>query len=255
VISHGHSRLCDDGEAGQGIDVDAAPMSSRGGPAAGTLADARREIETLRSINAHLFRQIALLEQREAHAQQLADRDGLTGLYNRRRMRGLVEGALDTAMQHGHCVGLLFIDLDAFKAVNDRLGHLAGDQLLMMVAARIAGRARAGDFVCRYGGDEFVVILPRVADLHSAGEVAGSIRERLSHPYWIERRELRLTAAIGVALYPDAGRNAADLLRAADESMYREKSGGTDRHLTPCRPGTPARRRDDEFNSLHSGGI
>ncbi|MDB6086676.1 MAG: hypothetical protein JWN43_4557, partial [Gammaproteobacteria bacterium] len=107
-MSYGRSRLYEHGVVAEQGDVAAEPVSPRPGPPPRTAREARREIETLRSINAHLVRQIALLKQREAHAQRLADRDGLTGLYNRRRMTELLELSLHDALQHRQRVGLLF---------------------------------------------------------------------------------------------------------------------------------------------------
>jgi diguanylate cyclase (GGDEF)-like protein len=210
---------------------------------AGELAMARREIATLRSINARLVRQLAELEQREAHAQHLADRDGLTGLYNRRKMLNLLDSTLEAARNTGSRVGLLFIDLDGFKRVNDLHGHAAGDQLLVTVAARISARVRQGDLVCRYGGDEFVVILPNVADMSAVEEVAGSIARRAALPYRLNGREMRVTAAVGVAVYPDAAQTAEALLQRADQSMYRAKGAWTDPRLLGG--AVPARRCDD----------
>src|SRR3984893_406158 len=116
---------------------------------------ALRELEILRATNAHLLRELAALKEREAQAQRLADRDGLTGLYNRRRMLELLESSITEAAQQGQSVGLLFIDLNGFKGINDEYGHAAGDKILTTVATRITARVRTGDFVCRYGGDEF----------------------------------------------------------------------------------------------------
>lgn len=245
-MSLGRSRLYENGDVAEQGDVAAAPVSPRGNPALQTEREACREIDALRSINAHLVRQIALLKQQEAAAQRLAERDGLTGLYNRRRMLELLEISIDDAVQHKQRVGLLFIDLDGFKGVNDTHGHAAGDKLLITVGSRIAARARTGDFVCRYGGDEFVVILPRLADVAAARQVADSICKRVALPYRIDGVDLQLTAAIGVSIYPDEARSAADLMRLADESMYRAKSRWTNPAEILQRVSPPARRRDDK---------
>jgi diguanylate cyclase (GGDEF)-like protein len=204
------------------------------------------ELATLRSINARLIREIAILKQREAQVQQLADRDGLTGLYNRRRMSEFLTSAIAESSQQQQRFGVLFIDLDGFKHINDRYGHAMGDQLLIAVSGRIATRARTGDLVCRYGGDEFIVLLPRVPDRAAAIDVAATITDLVSLPYWMGYEQLRVTAAVGVALYPDDGDNAAELLHRADELMYRAKASSPDLMHTLALRRAPARRRDDK---------
>ena len=186
--------------------------------------DAHRELETLRATNAQLVRELAALKEREAQAQRLADRDALTGLYNRRRMLELLEAAIAEAALQWQYVGLLFIDLNGFKGINDEYGHAAGDKILTTVAARIAARVRTGDLVCRYGGDEFVVVLPGVPDAGAVTRVADTIRERVALPYWLHGQEQHLTAAIGESLYPRDGKSAHELLDEADRAMYRLKA-------------------------------
>lgn len=203
------------------------------------------QISTLRSINARLLREIETLKEREAHALRLADRDGLTGLYNRRRMSELLDAAIGAALRGPHRLALLFIDLDGFKRINDRFGHTVGDELLMAVAGRIATRARSGDVVCRYGGDEFVVVLPHVPSRGAALEVASTLAKRVALPYRLSGEELWVTAAIGVAVCPDDGRTAAHLLSRADQLMYRAKAMAADTVREAELP-PPSRRRDDK---------
>jgi len=244
-MSCGRSRLYEDGVVVQSGNVAAAAVADRDALPPLSLRDALCEIDTLRSINGRLVRQLAELTEREAQAQQQADRDGLTGLYNRRKMEELLESAVVEAAEHGHRVGVLFIDLDGFKGVNDAYGHAVGDKLLSTVASRVTARARTGDWVCRYGGDEFVVILPRVADMAAALRVADAIRSRVALPYRIDGTELQVTAAIGAAIYPDQASSSVQLLAIADESMYRGKMHAEHplrvMHAIPA----PTRRRDD----------
>ncbi len=213
-----------------------------------------REIESLRAVNAHLLRELAAMKSREAEVQKLAERDGLTGLYNRRRMLELLEAAISDAVLQDLHVGLLFIDLNGFKAINDKYGHAAGDKILITVATRISARVRTGDICCRYGGDEFVVVLPGVPDPFPVSRVADAIRERVSLPYWIGNEQQQLTASIGESTYPYHGENAALLVHRADEAMYRLKSRIV-RLSLDYRPATRAltRRRNDK-SKPRSGG-
>ena len=218
--------------------------------------DSRRELDALRSTNARLMRELTALKEREATAQRLADRDDLTGLYNRRRMLELLDSAISEAAQLRQCVGLLFIDLNGFKGVNDEYGHAAGDKILIAAAMRITARVRTGDFVCRYGGDEFVVILPNVPDASAVTRVADTVRDRVALPYWIQGQEQHLTAAIGESTYPHCGSNAEELLHRADQAMYRLKAR-LSRPMVSLgslpRP-RPSRRRSDSSTQGTEGG-
>jgi diguanylate cyclase (GGDEF)-like protein len=210
-------------------------------------AHERRELERLRSLNALLMRELASLKEREAQALRLADRDALTGLYNRRKLLQLLDQTMVEAKEQDRRVGLLFIDLNGFKAINDEYGHAVGDLILTMVASRINARVRIGDIVGRYGGDEFVVVLPAVPDLAAVTHVADTIRERVALPYAIDGVDQHLTAAIGESLSEHDGASAESLLHQADLAMYRLKSGASRRmfSLAPEAAELPARRHDD----------
>jgi diguanylate cyclase (GGDEF)-like protein/PAS domain S-box-containing protein len=161
-----------------------------------------------------------LYEQRLA---QLAQFDTLTGLPNRLLLHDRLAQSLTQARRHDRKVGVLFVDLDRFKLVNDTLGHYAGDLLIAEVARRLARCVRPGDTVGRISGDEFGVVLADLAHVDDAALVAQKALEALAEPYHLAGSEAFATASIGIAVHPGDGDDAEDLLRNADMAMYRAK--------------------------------
>jgi diguanylate cyclase (GGDEF)-like protein len=191
--------------------------------ATGQLAAMRRENQELRQRNEQLLKALAAASRRGVEAYRVARRDGLTGLPNRLLFKERLQEEIALAVLQQRQFALLFIDLDGFKQVNDRFGHLVGDKLLAAAAARLAVGVRAEDIACRYGGDEFVVLLSHIGDENQAHAVANKIAERVSERYAIDGQELSISASIGVALYPIDGLHCDALLQSADASMYRNK--------------------------------
>lgn len=159
--------------------------------------------------------------------------DGLTGLPNRQRFMELLDKALERARETDAPVAVLFLDLDHFKLINDSLGHPVGDQLLRVVAPRLAGRLRPNDTVARFGGDEFAMLIGDLADEAEAVAIAERIGRALSRPISIAGMEHYITASIGIAVAdPRSGKpaDAESLVRDADAAMYRAKESGRARH-------------------------
>ncbi|MBB4933645.1 diguanylate cyclase (GGDEF)-like protein [Lipingzhangella halophila] len=156
--------------------------------------------------------------------------DELTGLANRKLLILRTQEALSEAQQRNHRVGLLLLDLDRFKEVNDTLGHPTGDRLLQTVARRLTHSVRPGDLVARLGGDEFAVLLPHVRDATSAREVATRLRVSLAEPMRLDGMDFDLEASIGIALYPNHAPDFELLMQRADVAMYvaKESRAGVD---------------------------
>ena len=197
-------------------------------PATGAYAGTLHE--QLRAVNEQLLLAGLREQERAEAAQHLADaveqralHDGLTGLPNRALLHDRLRQLLLTARRDGGVFALLFIDLDGFKAVNDRFGHQDGDALLRQVAMRLRAALRGGDTVARLGGDEFAVLLPEVGTAADAARVARHLDERLRAPFTIEGVTQGIGASIGIARYPEDGADAEALLRRADAAMYHTK--------------------------------
>ena len=169
------------------------------------------------------FRNSVLLRR----VQDLAERDALTGVANRRSFQESLERVVAVAGDHRDTIAaVLFIDIDDFKIVNDTLGHAAGDELLVAVTERIGGLIREGDLVARLGGDEFAVLTEDLPDLRKARSMAERLIRELRAPYAIGGQSVSISASIGVAGARDAVDGAHDLVRNADVAMYMAKAGG-----------------------------
>ncbi len=175
-----------------------------------------------------IHRDITDKKRAERQIERLANQDALTGLANRRLFSDHLELALAQARRDGSPLAILFLDLDRFKMVNDTLGHKVGDQLLQMVAVRLARLVRAGDTLARLGGDEFVVLLHRIEKPEDAALVARKILEVFRRPFRLGEHEMYVTASIGVSVFPRDGSDAERLMRDADIAMYRAKQRGRD---------------------------
>ena len=165
----------------------------------------------------------------EERINHLAHHDALTGLLNRLSLVNRLEQALATARREQRQLALMFLDMDRFKAINDTLGHAAGDSLLVEVARRLSEVVRASDIVARFGGDEFVVVLSEVDDAGSVARVADKVLRSLARPYVLAGQEARSSPSVGVALFPGDGKDGESLLKHADTAMYHAKSQGRNR--------------------------
>ena len=162
----------------------------------------------------------------EARLEFLAHHDALTRLPNRALFHAQLRETLLRARRQGELLGLMFVDLDHFKAVNDTLGHPVGDQLLIGAADRIRACLRESDMVARQGGDEFTVLLNDLRQVEDAGLIARKLVAELVRPFHLAGHEVHISASIGIACYPQDGDDAETLLRHADAAMYLAKEQG-----------------------------
>lgn len=188
----------------------------------------REDLELLRFVSTQVGAAIAR-KQMETQLRHMARHDPLTDLPNRQLVHDRLHHALMLAQRESSPLAVLSVDLDDFKPVNDRHGHAAGDRVLQEVARRLLHSVRASDTVGRLGGDEFVVLLHTLQDAADARQVADKIATALSQPHDIDGQAVTVSASIGIALAPQHGRDAAELLHLADAAMYAAKREGGNR--------------------------
>ena len=196
------------------------PIRDSGGALRG-FAQLTRDFTDRRQLEAHRKRNEERLESAALH-------DSLTGLANRQLLDDRVSLAIAHARRNKSAMAVVYLDLDGFNAVNDDLGHDAGDTLLQAVAQRLVGAVRAVDTVARLGGDEFGLVLWQISSVGDAAGVASKVIKTVSQPYDIGGRAVKVTISAGVAIYPAHGEDAATLLKSADLALHEAKHSGKD---------------------------
>lgn len=230
----------DVGPLGRPVEVLDVPLLIANQPV-GLLHVQRRAGRPFAADEAELAKAVAMslalaLRNADAHSQvqKLALRDGLTGLLNRRALANILARKFSETERYGTPLCLVMADIDHFKTLNDRLGHLAGDHLLKEIAALFSRSVRAVDVVARYGGEEFAIILPRT-DLVQALILANRVRETVAqHPFTVEGHCVALSVSMGVARIPDPNiRTMEQLVAMADRTLYQAKAQGRNRVEAP----------------------
>ena len=173
-----------------------------------------------------IFNDVSAHEEARRRIEHLAHHDPLTDTPNRTLLRYKLNDALEQASRGLHKVGLLFLDVDRFKTINDSLGHQVGDEVIKIVSKRLRATVRQADTVGRQGGDEFVLVLTELSGRDSVARIADKILRAIAEPSLIENREVNVTCSIGIAMYPDDGQDDATLIRNADAALYKAKAEG-----------------------------
>ena len=193
------------------------------------ITERKRIEEELKKAAEELQRSHAELKESEDQMRYLAYHDQLTGLPNRKQFYESLQMGMNKATQNNNLLGLLFLDLDGFKQVNDGLGHDTGDMLLKVVAERLKAVLRGSDIVCRLAGDEFTIILPKISKEQDAAKVAEKILFTLAEPFILAGNIVHITGSIGISIYPLDGEEMDLLIKNADSAMYVAKQAGKNR--------------------------
>lgn len=176
-----------------------------------------------------IARDITERKELEKIIDRQANYDTLTDLPNRRFFQNKLSSIFEASIP-GQKVAILFIDLDNFKNINDTYGHRIGDQLLQLTAARLSDCVRKHDFICRFGGDEFIILLESIKDESEIEHVAKRIIQEFHHPFFIDGLTIEATGSIGISIYPNHGQDEETLVKKADQAMYKIKRQGKDNY-------------------------
>jgi diguanylate cyclase (GGDEF)-like protein len=203
-------------------------------------ADLRARLEELETANEALRAQLRLQGQLVEQLRYQAFHDSLTGLANRALFTDRLAHAVASRLRDPRPIGVLFLDLDDFKKVNDTYGHAAGDALLAAIGERLQACVRPADTAARVGGDEFAILLGDAGSYEGATHVAARVIDSFRSPFQLEGTEVAVHVCIGVALSEALYDDADNILRAADAAMYAAKRAGKNRHVRACDLGAPA---------------
>ena len=203
-------------------EIEASPLRDKFGNIHGIIEVARNITDRLR-----VERE---LRESQSRLYRLAHHDALTGLPNRLLFEDRLEQAILKARRNKTKVGILFLDLDRFKQINDTLGHDVGDELLIAVSERLQKQCRRSDTVARLGGDEFVFILDNLRDRSGAEVVARKIIAAMEHPMLLQGHEIRISTSIGIAIYPDDAEEIEGVIKKADLALYQAKEAGRNQY-------------------------
>ncbi len=201
-------------------DLSLQPLPTERGDELGKLA------RNIRAMQEKILTQIIELNTNQQELQRMAHNDPLTGLPNRRLFFDRLQHAINNAERNGKLLGLLYVDLDHFKEINDTHGHAAGDEVLDNIAHLLASVTRSGDTVARLGGDEFVILFEEVESRATLLGIAQKLLALLQNRLLIDGKDLQVRASLGISIYPQDGRDAQTLLQNADRAMYSSKRSG-----------------------------
>ncbi len=199
------------------------------------ISERKEAEEALRAANEQLSLRVAEVEELQAELRELALHDPLTGLYNRRYLAEMLEREVTRSEREGNPLSIIVSDIDHFKDINDTYGHQVGDLFLIKLAGLMAGSTRKSDFVCRYGGEEFVLVLPGASSA-SAAQRAEKLRQKCAEvTIEHEGKHLGVTMSFGVASYPQDGGSGEETIIKADKALYKSKQKGRNQVTVWCR--------------------